>query len=149
MTLRRANTFSQFIHARLRQQTRFAPCSHPARTMSSTLNASSTTPSSGSRLISGRYPPVGTSPIADRIRQRRGARGLTPLDANLLHFPEAAAGYNDLLGALRTGGRLPGDIREIMVRLSVLLHVALSANHVLLDSPYRSFEQCFLRMDTT
>lgn len=109
----------------------------------------SATNSSGSRLISGRYPPAGTSRIADRIRQRRGARGLTPLDANLLHFPEAAAGYNELLGALRTGGRLPGDVREIMVRFVYKSNATRDIDQSLLDSPHRCVEQRFFRMDTT
>lgn len=73
-------------------------------------------PGTPSRLVTGRYPPPGSDPVADRIRARRGARGLTPLDANLLHLPAMAGGYNDLLGSLRTGGQLPGDIRELMVR---------------------------------
>lgn len=68
-----------------------------------------------SRVVPGRYPPPGTDPYADAIRERRGARGLTPLDANLLHVPPIAGGYNSLLGAVRTGGKLPGDIREAMV----------------------------------
>ncbi len=69
-----------------------------------------------SRLVSGRYPAPGTNPIADTIRERRGSnRGLTGLDANLLHVPRVAEGYNKLLGAIRSGGKLPGDIREAMV----------------------------------
>ncbi|KAK7057253.1 carboxymuconolactone decarboxylase [Favolaschia claudopus] len=68
-----------------------------------------------SRLIPGRAPPPGESPIADRIRERRGARGLTPLDQALLHVPPVAEGWNSLLGAIRTKGRLPGDVRELMI----------------------------------
>ncbi|KAJ7188381.1 beta-ketoadipate enol-lactone hydrolase [Mycena filopes] len=68
-----------------------------------------------SRLIPGRYPPPGESPIADRIRERRGARGLTPLDGALLHVPAVAEGWNSLLGAIRTKGSLPGDVRELMI----------------------------------
>ena len=45
-----------------------------------------------SRRVPGRYPPVGTSLIADRIRERRGARGLTALDGALLHLPLVASG---------------------------------------------------------
>ncbi len=67
-----------------------------------------------SRLVPGRYPPVGTSPIADAIRERRGARGLTALDGTLLHVPPVAQGWNSLLGAIRTRGRLSGDVRELM-----------------------------------
>lgn len=36
-------------------------------------------------------PAKGTSPIGDAIRERRGARGLTPLDQALLNAPEIAA----------------------------------------------------------
>ena len=69
-----------------------------------------------SRLVSGRYPEPGTNPIADAIRERRGpTRGLTGLDGNLLHTPRIAQGYNELLGAIRSGGKLPGDVREAMV----------------------------------
>jgi len=68
-----------------------------------------------SRIISGRYPPPGISPVADAIRVRRGDRGITPLDAALLHVPPIAAGWNSLLGAVRTQGKLPGDVRELMV----------------------------------
>lgn len=68
-----------------------------------------------SRLVPGRYPPAGTSAIADAIRARRGARGLTPLDGTLLHVPPVAEGWNTLLGAVRTKGNIPADLREIMI----------------------------------
>jgi hypothetical protein len=68
-----------------------------------------------SHRIPGRYPLPGTSEIADRIRQRRGARGLTALDNALLHVPPVADGWNQLLGAVRTKGKLPGDVRELLV----------------------------------
>lgn len=68
-----------------------------------------------SRLIPGRFPAPGVSPIADRIRERHGARGLTPLDGALLHVPPVAEGWNSLLGAIRTKGSLPGDVRELMI----------------------------------
>jgi len=68
-----------------------------------------------SRVVSGRYSPPGADSVADAIRERRGARGITPLDASLLHVPHIAKGYNTLLGAIRTEGKLPGDIREAMV----------------------------------
>ncbi|KAI5893079.1 alpha/beta-hydrolase [Schizophyllum commune H4-8] len=74
-----------------------------------------------SRVIPGRYPPPGTSPIADAIRERRGARGITSLDAALLHVPPVAQGWNSLLGAIRTKGKLPGDLREaIILRVAAL-----------------------------
>jgi len=76
---------------------------------------SSEYPLGSSRVVAGRYPPQGTDIYADAIRERRGARGITPLDANLLHVPPVAGGFNTLLGAIRTKGKLPGDIREAMV----------------------------------
>ncbi|KDE05026.1 hypothetical protein MVLG_04569 [Microbotryum lychnidis-dioicae p1A1 Lamole] len=60
-------------------------------------------------------PAQGTSAIADAIRVRRGARGLTPLDQTLLNAPEIANGWNALLGAIRTRNSLPDDIRELMI----------------------------------
>lgn len=36
------------------------------------------------------YPEAGINAIADSIRQRRGARGLTALDGTLLNAPEIA-----------------------------------------------------------
>jgi hypothetical protein len=69
-----------------------------------------------SRIIQGRYPAPGTSPVADAIRVRRGERGIIPLDAALLHVPPIAAGWNSLLDAVRNQGKLPGDVRELMVR---------------------------------
>ncbi|KAF4585092.1 hypothetical protein EYR40_001928 [Pleurotus pulmonarius] len=68
-----------------------------------------------SRLVPGRYPPPGTSAIADAIRVRRGARGLSPLDGTLLQVPSIAEGWNSLLGAVRSKGKLPGDVRELMI----------------------------------
>ncbi|KAJ7096423.1 Alpha/Beta hydrolase protein [Mycena epipterygia] len=83
-----------------------------------------------SRLIPGRFPPPGTSPIADRIRERRGARGLTPLDGALLHVPPVAEGWNSLLGAIRTKGALPGDVRELMIlRVAARNHAAFEWIH--------------------
>jgi hypothetical protein len=73
-----------------------------------------------SRIVSGRYPPPGASEIADAIRARRGPRGITPLDAALLHAPPIAGGWNSLLGAIRTKGNLPGDVRELMVFFSFI-----------------------------
>ncbi|WP_020417806.1 carboxymuconolactone decarboxylase family protein [Amycolatopsis sp. ATCC 39116] len=54
------------------------------------------------------------SEVADRIRARRGGR-LTPLDGMLLHSPPFADGWNNLLGAIRGQGTLPGDLRELAV----------------------------------
>jgi hypothetical protein len=68
-----------------------------------------------SRRILPVYPSKGSNGIADQIRERRGTRGLTPLDGTLLRSPPIANGWNQLLGAVRTKGKLPGDIRELMV----------------------------------
>ncbi|CEQ38582.1 SPOSA6832_00026, partial [Sporobolomyces salmonicolor] len=48
-------------------------------------------------------PAQGTSAIGDAIRQRRGARGLTPLDQSLLNAPEIAASL--LMDGTRSSGR--------------------------------------------
>lgn len=101
----------------------------------------------GSRVVPGRYPAVGTDEIADRIRERRGARGLTDLDGALLHVPPIADGWNSLLGAVRTKGHLPGDVRELLVR-----SIANSGSGTILTSSLdssccRRKPRC-LRMDT-
>ncbi|KAF9042776.1 alpha/beta-hydrolase [Hymenopellis radicata] len=83
-----------------------------------------------SRLVPGRYPAPGSSQIADAIRERRGARGLTPLDGTLLHVPPVAQGWNSLLGAIRTKGNLPGDVRELMIlRVAAHNHAAFEWIH--------------------
>ncbi|KDR79197.1 hypothetical protein GALMADRAFT_1228057 [Galerina marginata CBS 339.88] len=83
-----------------------------------------------SRVVPGRYPPPGTDPFADAIRERRGARGITPLDANLLHVPPIAGGFNSLLGAVRTKGNLPGNIREVMIlRVAAINHASFEWIH--------------------
>ncbi|KAJ7209476.1 beta-ketoadipate enol-lactone hydrolase [Mycena pura] len=83
-----------------------------------------------SRFIPGKFPPPGASPVADRIRERRGARGLTPLDGALLHVPPVAEGWNSLLGAIRTKGALPGDVRELMIlRVAARNHAAFEWIH--------------------
>ncbi|KAG7450860.1 alpha/beta-hydrolase [Guyanagaster necrorhizus] len=83
-----------------------------------------------SRLVPGRYPPVGTSPIADAIRERRGSRGLTALDGTLLHVPPVAQGWNSLLGAIRTKGKLSDDVRELMIlRVAAHNHAAYEWIH--------------------
>ncbi|TFK64515.1 alpha/beta-hydrolase [Pluteus cervinus] len=81
-------------------------------------------------VVPGRYPPPGISDIADAIRRRRGERGLTPLDGTLLHVPPVAEGWNALLGAVRTKGQLPGDVRELMIlRVAVLNHAKFEWVH--------------------
>jgi alkylhydroperoxidase family enzyme len=59
-------------------------------------------------------PARGIGEIADRIRERRGGE-LSPLDDMLLHNEAFADGWNKLLGAVRTGMDLPGDIRELVI----------------------------------
>ncbi|KAF9562048.1 alpha/beta-hydrolase [Agrocybe pediades] len=87
-------------------------------------------PLGNSRIVPGRYPPQGTDPYADAIRERRGARGITPLDANLLHAPPIAGGFNSLLGAVRNKGNLPGDVREaIILRVAAINHAAFEWIH--------------------
>ena len=78
-----------------------------------------------SRVVSEKYPPPGTDAAADAIYARRGTRGITPLDANLLNAPDIALGYSSLLEAIRTKGRLAGHIREAMIlRIAALNHAA-------------------------
>jgi 4-carboxymuconolactone decarboxylase len=57
---------------------------------------------------------------ADLLRTRRGGQ-LSALDRLLLHSPPVAAGWNALLGALRSETTLPADLRELIVlRVAVL-----------------------------
>ncbi|MEV4643363.1 carboxymuconolactone decarboxylase family protein [Saccharopolyspora sp. NPDC049357] len=61
-------------------------------------------------------------PIVDRIRARRGGT-LRPLDLMLLHSPLLADGWNDFLGAVRTGTTLADDVRELAIlRVAALNH---------------------------
>lgn len=61
------------------------------------------------------------SAVAERIRARRGSRGLTELDRALLHAPAVADGWNSFLGAVRTKTSIPADLREIAIcRVAVL-----------------------------
>lgn len=53
-------------------------------------------------------------PVVDAIRRRRGGR-LTPLDLALLHSEPLAAGWNELLGAVRSHFELPAAVREIAI----------------------------------
>lgn len=59
-------------------------------------------------------------PTADLLRIRRGGT-LSELDRLLLHSPPVAEGWNAMLGALRGGTTLPGDLREaVILRIAVL-----------------------------
>lgn len=62
-----------------------------------------------------RFPAKGEDAVADRIRERRGARGLTSLDGTLLNAPMVADGWNTFIGTLRQRNSLPDDVREILV----------------------------------
>ncbi|MCJ1409558.1 hypothetical protein MMC19_003639 [Ptychographa xylographoides] len=70
-------------------------------------------------------PPPTTVPdetaIVDRIRTRRGSRGLTVLDRALLHSPSVADGWNSFLGSIRTKTTIPADLRELAIcRVAVI-----------------------------
>lgn len=52
--------------------------------------------------------------VVARILARRGGE-LTPLDRMLLHSPPIADGWNALLGAVRTAGTMPDDMRELAI----------------------------------
>ncbi len=52
--------------------------------------------------------------VADLMRTRRGGE-LSALDRLLLHSPPVAAGWNALMGALRSGTTLPDDLRELVI----------------------------------
>jgi alkylhydroperoxidase family enzyme len=60
------------------------------------------------------------SAVAQAVRQRRGG-GLISLDRALLYSAPMAAGWNALFGALRTGCKLDGKLRELaIVRVALL-----------------------------
>ena len=52
--------------------------------------------------------------ITEKIKARRGGT-LIPLDKMLLHAQPIAAGWNGLLGAVRTQSTLPAMLREIAI----------------------------------
>ena len=68
---------------------------------------------------------AGPDDIVESIRQRRGGR-LLNLDRHLLYCPPVAAGWNQLLGAVRTRLALPPRLREL----------AMCAVATLNDAPY-------------
>ncbi|KAF9517574.1 hypothetical protein BS47DRAFT_1290778 [Hydnum rufescens UP504] len=61
------------------------------------------------------FPEPGEDPVADRIRQRRGPRGLSSLDGTLLNAPNIADSWNTFIGTLRNNNSLPSDIRELLI----------------------------------
>ncbi|RYN16500.1 hypothetical protein AA0119_g13008 [Alternaria tenuissima] len=59
--------------------------------------------------------------VEQRVRQRRGEKGLIALDRTLLHAPPVADGWNSFLGSIRTKTSLPTAIRETAIcRVAVL-----------------------------
>ncbi|MDP9882841.1 alkylhydroperoxidase family enzyme [Sinomonas atrocyanea] len=61
-----------------------------------------------------------TGATAEKMIERRGGF-LTPLDQLLAHNDGLASGWNTLLGAVRQGFSIPGDLRELIIlRVAVL-----------------------------
>lgn len=62
-------------------------------------------------------PPTGLKPeedaIVERIKARRGPKGLVNLDLTLLHSPQLADGWGAFFGAVRNKTSLSVDLREI------------------------------------
>ncbi|GIZ43049.1 hypothetical protein CKM354_000629300 [Cercospora kikuchii] len=58
---------------------------------------------------------AGDEAIVERIKARRGTKGLIPLDLTLLHAPKVADGCNALFAAVRTKTSLTDDILEIAI----------------------------------
>ena len=61
--------------------------------------------------------------IVEAIRKRRGGK-LYALDRILLHSPPVAAGWNSLMGAVRTQMSLPGKWRELAMCVVAVLNGA-------------------------
>ena len=75
------------------------------------------------------YTPSTPNPISDpttesaykQLAARRHPSPLQPLDRALLHSPPIASGWSSFLGAIRTDGILPPEIRELCIcRVAVL-----------------------------
>lgn len=62
-------------------------------------------------------------PIPDQIRSRRSGN-LLELDRTLLHNPDFAAGWNQLLSAVRTKSRIPDVVRESVICYIAVLNEA-------------------------
>ncbi|KAH7377876.1 4-carboxymuconolactone decarboxylase-like protein [Pyrenochaeta sp. MPI-SDFR-AT-0127] len=59
--------------------------------------------------------------VVERVKQRRGEKGLIALDRTLLHSPPVADGWNSFLGAIRTKTSLSTSVRETAIcRVAVL-----------------------------
>ena len=63
------------------------------------------------------------SPVTEAIRQRRGGE-INELDRTLLHSLPIAAGWNTLLGAVRTQTSLPATQRELAICRVAALNLA-------------------------
>ncbi|MFT4083731.1 MAG: carboxymuconolactone decarboxylase family protein [Nocardioides sp.] len=73
--------------------------------------------------------------VADQIRLRRPGGILRPIDRVLLHSPRLAAGWNQLLGAIRTQTDLRPDLRELIIlRIAVLNGAAYEWDSHLADA---------------
>ncbi|KAI0593140.1 carboxymuconolactone decarboxylase [Biscogniauxia sp. FL1348] len=59
--------------------------------------------------------------IVERVKARRGAKGLIPLDLTLLHSPKVADAWNIFLGAVRTKTSLTTNILEIAICRTLLV----------------------------
>ncbi|KAF8894122.1 4-carboxymuconolactone decarboxylase [Infundibulicybe gibba] len=67
------------------------------------------------------FPPPGTDPVADSIRERRTNGTLLDLDGVLLNAPAVASSWNDFFGVIRDNNTLPGQMRELFIlRIAVL-----------------------------
>ncbi|KAI5369121.1 hypothetical protein J4E82_010114 [Alternaria postmessia] len=65
--------------------------------------------------------PCNNKAVEQRVRQRRGEKGLIALDRTLLHAPPVADGWNSFLGSIRTKTSLQTAIRETAIcRVAVL-----------------------------
>ncbi|KAL8747478.1 MAG: hypothetical protein Q9190_000645 [Brigantiaea leucoxantha] len=62
-----------------------------------------------------------TAAVYSQLAARRAPQTLQPLDLTLLHSPPIASGWSSFLGAIRTGGILPPDVKELIIcRVAVL-----------------------------
>ncbi|KAF2004218.1 4-carboxymuconolactone decarboxylase-like protein [Amniculicola lignicola CBS 123094] len=77
--------------------------------------------------------------IVERVKQRRGSRGLIELDRALLHAPSVADGWNSFLGSIRTKTSLSTSVREAAIcRVAVLNNAWYEWDHhapLLLSAP--------------
>lgn len=70
-------------------------------------------------------PPPASGPeetaIVDAVLQRRGTRGLQPLDLAMMHSLPLAEGWNTFYGNIRTRTSIAADVREVAIcRVAVL-----------------------------